>query len=85
MLSLIHRSPGGTIEFMRNLLLALLLLASPFLRSDEGRFDPPLKGAYLGVSLGKIRKSRTPPRPGPPDCAAATCSFASAILTSFRT
>ena len=54
MLSLIHRSPGGTIEFMRNLLLALLLLASPFLRSDEGRFDPPLKGAYLGVSLGKI-------------------------------
>ena len=39
---------------MRNLLLALLLLASPLLHSDEGRFDPPLKGAYLGVSLGKI-------------------------------
>ena len=39
---------------MRNLLLALLLLASPFLRSDEGRFDPPLMGVYLGVSLGKI-------------------------------
>ena len=36
---------------MRHLLLLLLLLAHPLSRADESRFDPPLKGAYLGVGL----------------------------------
>ena len=36
---------------MRHLLLLLLLLAHPLSRGDESRFDPPLKGAYLGVGL----------------------------------
>jgi len=47
---------------MRHLLLILSLLAHPASRADEGRFDPPLKGAYLGVSLeegaGGLRISR---------------------------
>lgn len=31
----------------------LLSIAVPGLRADESRFDPPLKGAYLGVELEK--------------------------------
>ena len=41
---------------MRNILVAFLVFLCPLLRSDEGRFDPPLKGAYLGVSLGKTSR-----------------------------
>ena len=33
--------------------LLLLSLAASGLYADEARFDPPLKGAYLGVELEK--------------------------------
>lgn len=38
---------------MRILLFAFLALACPGLHADESRFDPPLKGAYLGVDLAQ--------------------------------